>query len=64
MRKLDDILFEGELGQVIDRKKIDDLLETMKKGNVKEDSRQAIIGGLNNARTEFVELMGMLDKST
>ena len=63
MRKLDDILFEGELGQVIDRKKIDDLLETMKKGNVKEDSRQAIIGGLNNARTEFVELMGMLDKS-
>ena len=64
MKGLDDILFGGDkLGQIIDRKKLDNLLDTMKKGNVKEESRKAILGGLNNARAEFVELMGMLDKS-
>ena len=36
----------------------------MKKTNLPEERRQAIIGGINNAREEFKRLIGILNKNT
>jgi len=61
LKDLNDILFKGNIREGVDAKKLDELLDTMKKSNVTEDSRQLIVGGLNNAREEFVKLIGILD---
>ena len=39
------------------------LLELMKKSNVREESRQLIVNGVNNARDEFTNLISILDNN-
>ena len=60
---LNSILFEGDIRKAVDPKKIDDLLDRMKKSKVSEDSRQMLVGGLNNAREEFGKLINILDEN-
>ena len=63
LKGLNEILFEGDIRAPVDPKKVDKLLELMKKSNVKEETRQVIVGGLNNARGEFNKLIGILDNN-
>ena len=63
LKGLNEILFGGNLREGVDAKKLDQLLDLMKKSNVSTDSRQVIVGGLNNAREEFVKLIGILDNN-
>ena len=60
---LNSILFEGDVKKAIDPKKIDDLLNRMKQSKVGEESRQMLVGGINNARAEFSKLIGILDEN-
>ncbi len=63
LKGLNEILFEGDIRAPIDSQKVDDLLDLMKKSNVKEETRQVIVGGLNNARGEFNKLINILDNN-
>jgi len=60
---LNSILFEGDIRKAVDPKKIDDLLDRMKQSKVSEESRQMLVGGLNNARNEFSKLIDILDQN-
>ena len=64
MKGLNSILFEGDLRKSLDPKKLNDLIEKMKLSNVGEESRQTIIGALNNSREEFVKLLDMVQVNT
>ena len=62
MRELNSILFGGkDLRTKVDPKKFDELLNTMKKSNVGQETRQTIVTGLDHARKEFDELITILD---
>ena len=63
LKGLNEILFEGDIRAPIDSTKLDDLLDLMKKSNVKDETRQVIVGGLNNARGEFNKLINILDNN-
>ena len=63
LKGLNELLFEGDIRASIDPQKVDDLLKLMKKSNVKEETRQVIVGGLNNARGEFNKLINILDNN-
>ena len=63
LKSLNSILFEGDIRKQINPNKVDDLLNKMKKSNVSEESRQIIVGGLDNARTEFSKLIDILDNN-
>ena len=54
-------MFEGDARKAIDPKKMDDLLNKMKQSKVSEESRQILVGSINNARQEFSNLISILD---
>ena len=64
LKGLNDVLFEGNIRDRVDPKKLDSLLDLMKKSNVSEESRQLIVNGVNNARDEFTNLITILDNNT
>ena len=64
LKGLNEVLFEGNIRDRVDPKKLDSLLDLMKKSNVGEDSRQLIVNGINNARDEFTNLITILDNNT
>lgn len=64
LKGLNEVLFEGNIRERVDAKKLDSLLDTMKKSNVGEESRQLIVNGINNARSEFSNLITILDNNT
>ena len=63
LKGLNEVLFEGNIRDSVDAKKLDKLLDLMKKSNVKEESRQLIVNGINNARGEFTNLINILDNN-
>ena len=63
MKGLNEILFEGDLKKTVNPKKLDDLLDLMKKNNVDGESRGLIVNGLNDAREEFTKLLDILADS-
>ena len=63
LKGLNEVLFEGNIRDSVDAKKLDSLLDLMKKSNVKEESRQLIVNGINNARGEFTNLINILDNN-
>ena len=64
LKGLNDVLFEGNIRDRVDPKKLDSLLDLMRKSNVSEESRQLIVNGVNNARDEFTNLITILDNNT
>jgi len=63
LKGLNELLFEGNIRDRVDPKKLDSLLGLMKKSNVGEESRQLIVNGINNARGEFTNLINILDNN-
>ena len=63
LKGLNELLFEGNIRDRVDPKKLDSLLDLMKKSNVGEESRQLIVNGINNARGEFTNLINILDNN-
>jgi len=63
LKLLNNTLFDGNIRSPINPNAVDDILTTMKKTNLPAERRQAIIGGINNAREEFTKLIGILDKN-
>ena len=57
-------LFEGDLNKPLNKDALDETLKLMNKTNLPAERRQAIVGGINNAREEFVRLIGILDNNT
>ena len=56
-------LFKGDLNKPLNKDALDETLKLMNKTNLPAERRQAIIGGINNARKEFVRLIGILDNN-
>jgi len=63
LKLLNKSLFEGDLSKPLNKDALDKTLDLMKKTNLPEERRQAIIGGINNAREEFTRLIGILNKN-
>jgi len=64
LKLLNESLFEGDLNVPLNKDALEKTLKLMKKTNLPEERRQAIIGGINNAREEFKRLIGILNKNT
>ena len=62
-KKLNDILFEGDLSKPINPKAIDDLSKFLKNKEVSEEAAQNIITNLNSARGEFTNLIEILNRN-
>ena len=60
-KRLNDILFEGDLSQNINKNAVDDFLAFMKKAGIDEKSVQNLLGNLNAARGEFTNLIRILE---
>ena len=58
---LNDAMFAGDIRQPLNKKAVDDIFELMEKTNVSAERKSAILGGINNARTKFSELIDILD---
>ena len=63
MKQVNDLLFEGNLRQPLDGKKVDNLVDGLKLKNVTENQRQKIVTGINDARKEFTGLIDILDNN-
>jgi hypothetical protein len=62
-KKLNDVLFEGDLNKELNPGAIDDLVKFLEKKKVGEDSIQNIVLNLNNARGEFSNLIKILERN-
>jgi len=62
-KKLNDVLFEGDLTKEINPRAVDDLVKFLKKADIDEEAAQNIIFNLNNARGEFTNLINILNKN-
>ena len=62
-KKLNDILFEGDLTREVNPKAIDDLVKFLQKSDIGEESIQNIISNLNGARSEFTNLITILNRN-
>lgn len=62
-KKLNDVLFEGDLTKEINPRAVDNLVKFLKKADIDEEAAQNIIFNLNNARGEFTNLINILNKN-
>ena len=62
-KKLNDVLFEGDLSKEINPKAVDDLVKFLQKSDIGEESIQNIISNLNAARGEFTNLIQILERN-
>jgi len=62
-KRLNDVLFEGDLTKEINPKAVDDLVKLLQKSDIGEESIQNIISNLNNARGEFTNLINILNRN-
>ena len=63
-KKLNDVLFEGDLSKELNPGAVDDLVKFLQNKKVNEDSIQNIVLNLNNARGEFSNLIKILERNT
>jgi hypothetical protein len=61
LKKLNETLFEGNLADPINARKIDELVDLFNDVNVSKQTKQNILLGVNDARSEFTKLIGILD---
>ena len=57
-------MFAGDIRQPLNKKAVDDIFELMEKTNVSAERKSSILGGINNARTKFSELIDILDETS
>jgi len=62
-KKLNDVLFEGDLSKELNPKAVDDLVKFLQNKKVSEDSIQNIVLNLNGARDEFSNLIKILERN-
>jgi len=63
LKKINEYLFEGDLTDSINPKRIDELVNNMASKNVSQEISQNIIVSLNKARGEFSNLVGILNRN-
>jgi len=61
LKKLNETLFEGNLADPINARKIDELVDLFNDVNVSKQTKQNILLGVNDARSEFTKLINILD---
>ncbi len=64
LSSLNKALFEGDLRKPLNKDAIDETLKLINKTKLPPERRQAIIGGINNARAEFTNLIDILNKNS
>ncbi len=62
-KKLNDVLFEGDLSKPINPTASDDLIKLLKAKNIPEESITNIVTNLNGARGEFTNLINILNRN-
>jgi hypothetical protein len=62
-KKINDVLFEGDLSKPINPKASDDLINLLKNKEIPEESITNIITNLNGARNEFTNLIDILNRN-
>ena len=62
-KKLNDVLFEGDLSKPINPKASDDLITLLKNKEIPEESITNIVTNLNGARNEFTNLIDILNRN-
>ena len=60
---LNKTLFEGDISKPINPKSMDDIVRQMDDIELNPQSRQKIVGAIDNARNEFTTLIGYLNKN-
>ena len=63
LKQINEYLFDGDLTDSINPKKIDELVSNMASKNVSEGVSQNIVTSLNKARGEFTNLVGILNRN-
>jgi hypothetical protein len=62
-KKINDVLFEGDLSKPINPKASDDLIKLLKNKEIPEESITNIVTNLNSARNEFTNLIDILNRN-
>jgi len=62
-KKLNDVLFEGDLSKPINPKASDDLITLLQNKKISEESIANIVTNLNSARNEFTNLIDILNRN-
>jgi len=62
-KKINDVLFEGDLTKPINPKASDDLIKLLKNKEIPEESITNIVTNLNGARNEFTNLIEILNRN-
>jgi len=62
-KKINDVLFEGDLTKPINPKASDDLIKLLKNKEIPEESITNIVTNLNGARNEFTNLIDILNRN-
>ena len=62
-KKLNDVLFEGDLSKELNPKAVGDLVKLLKNKKIAEENIQNIVTNLNNARGEFTNLIKILERN-
>ena len=62
-KKINDVLFEGDLTKPINPKASDDLIKLLKNKEIPEESVTNIVTNLNSARNEFTNLIDILNRN-
>ena len=62
-KKINDVLFEGDLSKPINPKASDDLIRLLKNKEIPEESITNIVTNLNGARNEFTNLIDILNRN-
>ena len=62
-KKLNDVLFEGDLSKELNPRAVDDLVNFLNKQKLGEENIQNIVTNLNNARGEFTNLIKILERN-
>jgi len=63
-KKINDVLFEGDLTKPINPNAADDLIKLLKNKDIPEESITNIVTNLNGARGEFTNLINILQRNT
>ncbi len=62
-KKLNNVLFEGDLSKELNPRAVDDLVNFLNKQKLGEENIQNIVTNLNNARGEFTNLIKILERN-
>jgi hypothetical protein len=62
-KKINDVLFEGDLTKTINPNAADDLIKLLKNKEISEESVANIVTNLNSARGEFTNLINILQRN-